>query len=242
MRAAVVSDGGQFNRLVTGAAFDRSGDFQRPTDSPTGLVSYAGHYAGVSNAPSNPTLYPHPIVTPPPEEEEVPGVLLPYQGSRVEGRIFLNADYNHNRIEGAVYDRYQTQTFRLGDDTLLTSTLRLENVVLVRTDIAENGTFEGVMERDLSEPWVTDNRVVGAYGGVIGGIQAQNIAGIIAFDTGELYWGQDVQLVVGPTPSPSDPIITAGTRISTSAEERGIFVIGRCDGTSPSPVCGVVNP
>jgi len=229
VRAVVAADGGQFNKLVSGAAYDRIGDFQRPTNSTSGVVSYAGTYAGVNNLPTIPTLFPHPVTLA--DNTNANTVTLPFQGARVIGKVLINADFNQNKIEGAVYERRSP-------DIISNATgqgVRFENIILVRSDIAANGTWAGTVERDLRSPNVQE-RVVGAQGGVIGGAQAQNVAGVVSIEKDGLFWGEEIRAPDGTVLAPQ------GSLVDPAAVERGIFVIGRCDGSSAAPECSVVNP
>ena len=229
VRAAVAADGGQFNKLVSGAVYDRTGGFQRPTDSASGVVSYAGTYAGVNNLPIVPALFPSPITLV--DGSNAAPVSLPFQGARVVGKVLINADFNENKIEGAVYERRSPDLVSTGTG----QAVRFENIILVRSDIAANGTWAGAVERDLRSPNVQP-RGVGEHGGVIGGTQAQNVAGIVSIKPDGLFWGEDIQDAEG------NVIAEQGTLVDPSAVERGIFVIGRCDGSSAAPECSVVNP
>ena len=220
VRAAVTGDGGQANRVLQGAIYQREGGFSAPTDAPTGMVSYAGTYVGVSNAPTLPV---NPISPQPPSDPSLPGL----GGARVTGQVFMNADFNAQgmTVEGAIYDR---QLIELG--------VPLESVILVQTELAADGTFSGNAERP--ERYVlpsglilsgADRTDIGDYGGVIGGSQAGSLAGVLVIGANGVY-RTDV-LDADGRPTVLDP----------AAVETGIFVIDRCDAANTHPICAYVN-
>jgi len=162
VQAGVVSDGGQFNRFFSGGFYQRDGAYDPPggIGSPSGLVSYAGNYAGVTNidAPGGPNLLPPPAGTDP--------SVLPAQSSRTQGEIFLNVDFADNAVNGSVYDR-----------TLVDSTTALPDIVLVDGDIAGDGTFLGTVEYD-GDP----TRSIGDFGGIFGGTNAAAVGGVVSLN------------------------------------------------------------
>jgi hypothetical protein len=162
--AVVAGDGGQFNRVFNGALYTRSGDFDAPeigTGPAAGQVSYAGRYAGlwnggVSAGDTTSVLLPVPV----PEDADLS--LYPNQAARIEGQVFLNANFQNDSVNGSIYDR-----------SIVDTGLALPTIVLVPTDIAEDGTFEGGTEWE-------DETGVGSYAGVFGGDNAQWVAGGIS--------------------------------------------------------------
>lgn len=156
VRAGTVSDGGQFNRYYRGGFYERDGGFTPPTVS--GLVSYAGTYAGVTN-----------VSAPGADLLPIPGPVdpsrAPRQSARVQGDIFLNVDFSNNAVNGNIIDR-----------VLVDSGTALPNIVLVPADIAANGTFAGRTEYD-------DQTVNGDYGGIFGGTDAGAVGGIVALNS-----------------------------------------------------------
>jgi len=123
-----------------------------------GQVSYAGSYAAVTNvnvARGGATDVA--IAT------TETGVLVPGQPSRVSGDIFFNVNFLDESINGAIYNR-----------VLIDQSLSLANIVLVRADIAADGTFLGGAEYDDAA-----NTVVGVYGGIFGGVSANSVAGLV---------------------------------------------------------------
>lgn len=156
--AGAVADGGQFNRYFSGGFYQRSGRYDPPTGT-SGLVSYAGSYAGVTNLDAaGDDLLPVPDGTDP--------AILPAQSARVEGDIFLNVSFNDNAVNGAVYNR------RFVDDQRIT----LPDVVLINTTIDEEGVFYGEAEFDG-----TINGI-GNYGGIFGGTDAAAVGGTVVLE------------------------------------------------------------
>ncbi|RLL65328.1 thymidylate synthase [Sinirhodobacter hankyongi] len=159
--ATTVADGGQFNKYFAGGVYTRKGAFERPeigTGPGAGQVSYAGNYAGLLNggiSQGDPTS-----VLLPTEPGTDPS-LLPSQSARVSGNIFLNANFADNSVNGSIYNRMVVDT-----------NTALSNVILVATDITENGTFEGSAED-------SDKNQIGAYGGAFGGRGANSVAGLV---------------------------------------------------------------
>ncbi|MGV6811612.1 MAG: thymidylate synthase [Brevirhabdus sp.] len=159
VQAAVVLDGGQFNRYFSGGYYERTGDASLPT---SGLVSYSGSYGGISNLqhpdPNAAGTLPVPAGTP---SEVTPGTPRLTQGD-----IFINADFADNTINGTIYNR------SFADDPTET----LESLALVVTDIDGNGEFLGSAEF-LGQPGEGSQ---GSYGGIIGGTDASSIAGVVS--------------------------------------------------------------
>ena len=162
-RAVTVADGGQFTEYYGGGHFERDGGFDAPSASETkdgtGLVTYAGRYAGVQNIqePGNPDVL-----------EPLPGTdpdLLPGQPRRVQGQIVLNADFVDNQVNGAIVDRS------------VVGGAALETVYLSGTAITENGTFEGATTHDTTNDDV--NQISGTYAGVFGGDNSASVAGLV---------------------------------------------------------------
>jgi hypothetical protein len=157
--AVVAGDGGQFNRVFNGALYERSGNFDAPTigSGPgAGQVSYAGQYAGlwnggVNSSSSTSVLLPVPSGT--------DSSLIPSQAARVQGDVFLNANFQDATVNGSIYNR-----------TLVDYDAALPNVVLVPTTILDNGTFEGGVEYE-------DETGNGTYAGLFGGTDSRWVAG-----------------------------------------------------------------
>lgn len=162
VRAGVVADGGQFNRYFPGAYYERDGGFTPPSNA-TGLVSYAGTYAGVTNLRS-----PWAAGDPRSDLLVVPaGVDVsrhPGQSARTQGHIFLDVNFSDSSVNGNIIDRQFADTGQ-----------PLPNIVLIRSDIDANGEFLGVTEYE-------DQTANGDYGGIFGGTNASAVGGIVALD------------------------------------------------------------
>lgn len=156
VRAGVVVTGGQFNRYFGGTYYERDGGYTPPTVTPTsGLVSYAGNYAGLTNVSGDGgDLLPVPLGTDP--------SLIPRQSAEVTGQIFLNVDFADGSVNGAIYNR-----------TLVDAALALPDIALIATDIAIDGTFHGTTVEYVGLVG-TD---IGDYGGIFGGPDAEAVGG-----------------------------------------------------------------
>lgn len=158
VRAGVVSDGGQFNRVFDGGFYERTGNYTPPPASAlTGLVSYAGVYAGVTNvnAPGGQLL---PVPGP-------AGTDLPAQSARTSGDIFLNVDFTNNVVNGDITNR-----------VLVDYGTALPTIVLIAADIdSTTGVFAGATEYG-------DQTVTGSYGGIFGGANASAVGGVVHLD------------------------------------------------------------
>ncbi|MBU2943977.1 thymidylate synthase [Shimia thalassica] len=157
VQAGFVGDGGQFNRVLQGAYYERNGTFDAPpigTGPAAGQVSYAGDYAGILNGG--------------PSSADAPNVdssILPGEPYLVSGQVFLNANFADMAVNGGVYDR----------QIVLSTPFELEDISLIVTDIAADGSFFG----DVEVHGVIENDK-GDYGGVFGGSDAAAVAGIIS--------------------------------------------------------------
>lgn len=192
--AGAVADGGQFNRYFGGGFYQRSGSFDAPTGT-SGQVSYAGSYAGVTNldAPGDDLLDPPGDADP---------TILPAQSARVQGDIFLNVSFNDNSVNGAVTNR-----------SLVDYSIDLPDIVLVRSDIDENGVFHGDVEFD-----VASTTGIGTYGGIFGGRDAASVGGTLFLediDNNIYNW--------------------------TGDNEIGVFVLTQCGLPGDAELCDDVN-
>lgn len=158
VRAGVVVTGGAFNRFLGGGYYERDGAYTPPTVSGTsGLVTYAGTYAGLTNISGDGgDLLAVPIGTDP--------SIIPGEAAEVTGDILINVDFANNSLEGSIYNR-----------ALPDAGLVLPTVVLVATSIAADGTFFG--ERVEYDGNV--NIDIGDYGGIFGGPNAEGVGGIV---------------------------------------------------------------
>lgn len=151
--AAVVGSGPQFNTVLKGATYGRTGTYSAPTTAgPGGLVNYAGNYVGVLNAAgSGEDLL---AVTPGTDPS-----ILPTQVAEVTGLVFIRADFADNSVDGIIYDRQVEGAGPFVDD-----------LSLVGATINADGTFSG----NAMLPNLTN---VGQYGGIFGGTNATAVAG-----------------------------------------------------------------
>ncbi len=154
-RAMIAVSGPQFNAVFAGSSYNRDGAYTPPTVTTTsGLVSYAGSYAGLLNATSGDGSDLHPVAPGTPPD------ILPTQAAEVTGNIFINADFADNVINGRIYNRVVADT-----------AIRVENLDLTPTAIAVDGTFTGGVGQGQSS--------VGNYEGIFGGTDASAVAGTI---------------------------------------------------------------
>lgn len=213
IRAGVVVTGGQFNRVFSGNFVERPGGYSAPAVTPTsGLVSYAGNYVGMANVG---TSLPTPGGTP---VEVAPG-----QPTVTTGQVFINADFADNSVNGAIYDRNL--------ETAAGATIiPIPSIVLIATEIANDGSFEGSVEYSpvQGNPAVIGDfsnvigTSIGSYGGVFGGVGAEAVGGAV---------------VLNEFDGPNDP------RDMTAELEWGVFVLDQC-GTpdANAAICADVNP
>ncbi|WP_147094980.1 hypothetical protein [Roseovarius sp. TE539] len=208
VRAVVAGSPGPRNRSFFGATFERDGNFDKPeVTSSSGLVSYAGNYVGVTNIGDVNGSDLKEITGP-----DVPDELVIPQALTVSGEAFVNADFADNRVEGNIVRR---KIVEIGQE--------LPSLVLVVTDIAGNGTFEGGVEYETGDPRsnTTDFVGIGGYGGVFGGPDSDGLAGVINLEEFD---------------GVSNPVGFENEL------ERGIFVLDQCGSAVSSPVCANVNP
>lgn len=165
VQAGVVADGGQFNRYFPGAYYQRDGAYTPPPNA-SGLVSYAGLYAGVTNVASTGS-----DLLPIPGPGPIDAQRVPRQSARTQGHIFLNVNFSDNSVNGNINNR------TLIDAAGLPANTPIPNVVLIRSDIDANGEFLGSSEYDDANH--TGN---GSYGGIFGGVNANAVGGVVALE------------------------------------------------------------
>lgn len=152
VRAVAITDGGQFNRFFGGSFYEQDGSYS--TDRTTGLVSYAGNYAGTTNIDANgANLLPVPGTTPP--------EILPSEPATIQGQVFINLDFSDNSINGQIFRRQFTEF----------PGVNLPDINLVEGVVAEDGTFLGSTEIEVGQP-------NGTFGGTLGGEDGTAIAGV----------------------------------------------------------------
>lgn len=160
VQAAVAVTGGQFTYYSGGVSYSRDGGFDPAPSSEandTGLVTYAGDYAGLTNLNG-----PRTDMLPVPGNV-TDGAILPSQAGPVTGKIFINVSFEDNNLSGVISQRVVSSE-RFGD-------LNVSNLVLVPTELLADGTFVGEVEF----PGVRQD--VGSYAGTIGGNDGQAMAG-----------------------------------------------------------------
>ncbi len=172
--AVTAADGGQFTKYFAGGLYARSGDYTPPAigdGAAQGQVSYAGDYAAVTNiAASRDSSTSIALAVDPSTDSS----LIPRQSARVEGTIFLNANFQDNSVNGSIYDRSLLDA--TDDDTPIS----LETVYLLPADIATDGTFLGSTARP-------DQSETGAYGGIFGGTDANSVAGLVHLEASKVF-------------------------------------------------------
>lgn len=230
IEAVVVADGGQFNRFFGGGYFrgPQSVEVQEPAEEgadiaggdpifttvafvkpTTGLVSYAGDYAAVTNVPARGDNL---LERPDGFEAET---LVPRQPARVVGDIFINVDFADSSINGEIFNREWVDHFNVADGAEIVNGVpvdqsnlpRLPDVVLTQSPIAENGRF-------LGETEFPDQTTSGDFGGTFGGIgsnSATSLAGVVHLND----FSDDID----------------------NEEEFGVFVLEQCGTAAASPVC-----
>lgn len=155
--AVAAFSGPQFNYVIGGTHYGRAANetYDPPEATPaTGLVSYAGTYAGLLNrAGDGGNLKP---VTPGTSPS-----IIPAQAAEITGAIYLNADFADNVINGTVYNRVVV------DENVSIADLDLE-----LTSIASDGTFHG----NVTQPPAQKR---GEYAGIFGGTDASAVAGTL---------------------------------------------------------------
>lgn len=157
--AAVVADGGQFNRRFGGGYYARLIPLTMPVPDGTpnsGLVTYTGDYLGLFT---------------PGASSGLPGIPAEVDTStnyRVIGNILLNASFSDLAVNGGVFGREAI-------DATGATVLALESIALIYTDIDEaTGSFIGEVE------FVAETQdVIGNYGGAFAGTDASDVGGVL---------------------------------------------------------------
>ena len=210
VQGVVVGDGGQFHAYFAGAMFTALEDFTHPGSSnfetENGIVTYQGQYAAVTNMASDGQQL---LVIP--DGYDVIPIMIPRQTLTITGDVFVNVSFEDNAINGTIKNRTFSNLPKDQESyAAIQGDITLGNLVLYATTIDENGEFVGSVLDD-------QQGTLGEYGSLIGGSQAQGIAGGTSVTIGD-YIG-----VVG-------------------AQEHGVFVLNQCGMTSTDPICEIVNP
>jgi hypothetical protein len=174
VRATAVADGGQFRRFFRGTSYERTGDYTHPT---TGLVSFAGRYAGVTNLND-------------PDQDQLLDVpkgtdtsLYPAQPRQTKGKVFLNVDFDDNAVNGSIYQRkFADNGENLSDVNLIEGTMNKKGEFLGTAELTQTPRRNGRMV-DVEDP-----QAVGPFGGVIG-TDAKALAGTVVLDS--VFHGDD---------------------------------------------------
>jgi hypothetical protein len=160
VQAGAVADGGQFAEFFGGGFYRQIG----PYTPDTGLVSYGGTYAGVSNVDANGNeLLPPPAVGP---------AIAPEQPAQIVGDIFINADFGQNTVNGGIEN---VEYFNLNAADIATFGTDLPDVLLVSAPISAAGEFQGLVQN----PGLV---TIGGYGGTFGGTGATGVGGTMILD------------------------------------------------------------
>ena len=158
VEGGVVVDGGQFDNFF-GGAFYRQNEAFAPGSAISSLASYTGSYVALNNSDARGSsvdqLLPVPGGTDP--------SLTPDQSERIEGNVFINADFSDNVLNGAIFDRRNVETGQ-----------SLDTINLEPTSINDNGSFSGTATALVGEDVIP--RGVGTFAGTFGGANAEGVA------------------------------------------------------------------
>lgn len=168
LRAAAVSDGGQFNRHFGGGTFARIDLYS----APTGQFSYAGTYAGVF-APGD-------------ASSDLPDGLVANTPYRVQGDALINANFINSKVDGGVDNRWLLDAagdrIDLNADGLVNDDDKLGDITFPVMDITANGQFLGDVEFSIAPQVPPGSTVIGSVNGVFGGLQASDVAGALVIN------------------------------------------------------------
>ncbi|MBD3662746.1 thymidylate synthase [Sulfitobacter sp. TSTF-M16] len=193
-RAAIAVTGGQFTYIFAGGSYANQ-SYTAPvlpgSQIEGGLVSYAGNYIGMLNVEgSGEDLIP---VTP-----GTPEGIRPTQAAEITGTILVNASFSDGTVNGTITDRVIVDI----------PSIDVADLDLAPTGIEADGTFFGQA--------TVGNQVRGEYGGIFGGPDATEIAGVVH----------------------------AQEHIATlqNEEEYGLFVLAQCGTEGADPLCNQPVP
>ena len=206
-RAVTIVSGGQFGEFIVGNGYSNT-TYTAPvapdSEQDGGLVSYAGNYVGLLNASDGNDGDLLPVAAGTPEE------VLSSQAAEVTGRALITGDFQDLSVTGIVFDRVVIDVNNDGEQEAgTTDPLQVPDLLLNLTDIAEDGTFFGPVERGEFNDQAGGS--VGTYGGIFGGVGATEVAGIV--------------VVQSHIPTGSGLI------------ENGTFVLSQCGQADEDPLC-----
>ncbi|RKE94501.1 hypothetical protein [Sulfitobacter guttiformis] len=167
-RAITIVSGSQFEEVVAGNAYSNTTYSAPAATQDGGLVTYAGTYVGLLNGGgSNEDLL-----------DVTPGTspsVLSAQAAEVRGRALINGDFADSTVTGAIFERVIVDVdSNSNQDVNSADPFPLNDVALDLTDIAEDGTFQGVA--------TFNDSAIGAYGGIFGGTGATEVAGVVVLN------------------------------------------------------------
>lgn len=204
--AGAVGDGGNNNYSFGGAFYGQQGlrTYSPYQHAPTeGAVHYYGEYAGITNLSSDGDQLL--------DASGIPAnITPPAQSDRVVGIIQLDADFATGKVEGEISNRVLIDD-RLGlnDDPGTVEYDGLPDIILVKTDITADGTFEGTTEFE-GKP----SSPMGNFAGIFGGAGATSVAGAVYLED-----FADNELP------------------NTTETEYGVFILTRCGAPGAHAVC-----
>ncbi|MBB97079.1 MAG: thymidylate synthase [Rhodobacteraceae bacterium] len=185
-QAAVVMAGAQFDRVFSGAYYERNGTYSAPdVTQEGGIVHYAGAYVGLVNGPGDGSDL-NPV------DPGTPADILPTQAAETTGQVFITADFADNVVNGTIYDR-----------ALPDYNAEVENINLGPSAIATDGSFEGTA-------LVGSTTEVGSYGGIFSGEDASAVAGAIYVEGHMEAFSNEIEqgiFVLGKCGTPGDDAV-----------------------------------
>lgn len=144
LRAGVVGDGGQSTTFFAGGFYERSGGSTVPT---SGLVRYAGIYAGITNLADL-------------DQDQrlanttgAPASALPSQPRQTTGRVFINVDFSEGKLDGQILDRAFTDGEALPTVNLFEGTVDSDGLIsgsgrFADTALTSAGTYAGALSNN----------------------------------------------------------------------------------------------
>lgn len=212
--AVQAADGGQFNEHNDGGYVTRTGTYTRPVPVEgveTGQFSYIGNYAGLF-VPG----FTDDLIRPP--------NLRPATPIRVQGIAQINVRFENGTAQSGMIEGQITNRILLDDTGVRITSLSFSSGstvdftdqqvypdLVLREDVVDtNGRFLGEVEY-----YGSPNSPIGNYGGLFGGLDASDVAGVL--------W-------VNPV------------RGNNGLWEHGVFNLPRCDLAGDAPLCNPSAP